>query len=293
MGILSMNLWVTPDNHTLRTISGTAQAARAATSEMGENVKARTSFWLQLWMIYILIGMGIISACIPRIEQVEAIIVLDPVTGGAGTSVAVTGNGFPTETRVGIRLGPPSVGATPQSYGDTITDANGSFMLSFTMPAQWPSGAPITQTELVVVVLNEDGSAKATAPFGYTPSSSGDLTPVPDAADTDQQVILAWHRESGTAGFCANVVIYESGYTEVASCQEAAPLARRQLPDGAVDRMQAWTEVYRSFDIEQTTGTGKNCVLTHTTFVGSGSREVSESEMQTIQAFLEMLVPSQ
>jgi hypothetical protein len=256
-------------------------------------MRARKPFWLWVWMMYALVRMGTVSACIPGTEQGEPIIVLDPITGGPGTSAVVTGSGFPAETQVSVRLGPPSVGATPQSYGDATTDIDGRFTLSFTMPAHWPDGTPITETDLVVVVLNEDGSAKATAPFGYIPSPSDALAPVPSTAEAHRQVILAWHREGGTAGFCGDVVVYESGYVEITSCQEVVPLGRRQLSDDAVDRLHVWTEAYQSFEFEQTKGTTDNHVLTRITFMGSGSRKVSEIEVQMIQTLLETLVPSQ
>ena len=202
---------------------------------------SRKPFWLWVWIMSTLIGMGILSACIPDIEQTEPIIVLDPIAGGPGTVVAVAGSGFPTETQVHARLGPPSVGATPQSYGDATTDADGSFALSFSMPAHWPDGTPIAETDLIVVVLNQDGSAKATAPFGYIPSSSDISTSEPHALGTHRQVVLVWHREGGSTSFCGDVVVYESGYVEIASCREGVPLERRLLSEDATDQ-KAWQE---------------------------------------------------
>jgi hypothetical protein len=89
------------------------------------------------------------------------------------------------------------------------------------------------------------------------------------------------------------VVVYESGYVEITSCQEVVPLRRRQLSDDAVGRLHVWTEAYQSFEFEQTKRTTDNHVLTRITFMGSGSRKVSEIEVQMIQTLLETLVPSQ
>jgi len=249
--------------------------------------------WPRLWRICGLIGTIVLSACVPAIEQAEPAIVLDPMTGGPGTPVVVIGSGFPAKIPVSVRLGPPSVGATPQSYGDTTTDAEGIFTLSFTMPAQWPDGAPITQSEMVVVALNEDGSIKATAPFDYTPSLSGTVTLASPTTDVHQQVILAWHRENRPAGLCSDVAIYESGYVEITSCPKVAPPERRQLSDEAVDQVHAWTEAYQSFQLEKTKGTGENRTLTRLDFVGNGPREVSEIEIRMIQTLLETLLPLQ
>lgn len=256
-------------------------------------MRARKPFWLWVWMMYTMVGAGMLSACIPSMEQADPVIVLDPVTGGSGTSVAVSGSGFPAETQVSVRLGPPSVGASPLSYGDATTDAYGRFALSFTMPAQWPDGTPITETDLVVVALNEDASTKATVPFGYAPSVPDVSTSAASPVEAHRPAILAWHREGGTSGSCRDVAVYESGYVEIASCKEAVPLERRLLSEDTRKRLNDWTEVYQSFQVEQTKGTGVNRVLTRTTFVGNGLREVSEIELQMIQTLLETLVSSQ
>jgi hypothetical protein len=83
--------------------------------------------------------------------------------------VVVTGQNFPAGLAVMLRLGPPDVGATPFSYASGTADQNGSFTLTFTIPENWPDGRPITETELTVIVLNEEGSLRATAPFSLAP----------------------------------------------------------------------------------------------------------------------------
>jgi hypothetical protein len=95
---------------------------------------------------------------------------LSPPNGGPGTRVVVTGSGFPAATPLSIRLGPPDVGATPQTYGEGASDASGNLCLEFEIPAQWPDGSPVTEDEILVVVLNEDGSVKAVAPFLFRPA---------------------------------------------------------------------------------------------------------------------------
>lgn len=167
-----------------------ATARKSARRRGEQDMGARKPFWLWVWIICALVAVGTVASCIPDIEQAEPSIALDPISGGPGTSITVTGSGFLAETQVSVRLGPPSVGATPQSYGDTVTDVNGSFALSFTMPTHWPDGTPITETELVVVVLNEDGSVKATAPFGYMPSSSDAPVLLSSTVETHGQMIL-------------------------------------------------------------------------------------------------------
>jgi hypothetical protein len=253
-------------------------------------MRAKKYFWLWIWMLGIL--MGVVSACIPGIEQGEPIIVLDPNVGGPGTSITVSGSGFPPGIELRVRLGPPSVGASPLSYGEATADAEGRFSLAFTMPLQWPDGTLVVDTDLVVVVLNEDGSVKATAPFGYIPPLSGISMPVPGTVQAHQRAILTWHRQAAT-GLCGDVRVYENGYVEIDSCREGIPLARRLLSEDETDRLRDWAEAYQSFEVEQIKGTGESRVLTRVAFVGNGSRQVSKVEMQTIQALLETLASSQ
>lgn len=94
---------------------------------------------------------------------------IEPVSGGPGTPVTVVGSGFPSRTKLNARLGPPSVGATPQSYAEAVAGEWGEFTLAFEMPSCWPDGTPITAQELLIITLNEDGSVKATTSFDFAP----------------------------------------------------------------------------------------------------------------------------
>jgi len=114
-----------------------------------------------------LIAMAILTACLVSDDLASPAIQLKPVSGGPDTRVSVTGEGFPAKAALSVRLGPPDVGATPQSYGEVVADTEGRFTLTFPMPGQWPDGTPITAQPLIVVVINEDGSVKATAPFRF------------------------------------------------------------------------------------------------------------------------------
>jgi len=247
--------------------------------------------WGRVFVVCALIVLSTVSACVSPLEPAEPMIVLYPTTGGPGTSVRVSGSGFPAQIRVSVRLGPPSVGATPTSYGDVETDASGRFTLPFTMPSHWPDGTPIVETNLVVVALNQDGSIKATAAFDYIPFSTGVYVPMLGAQGVDRAMILAWHREGDAGSFCGDVLVYENGYAEIASCESAGSLERRQLSKDTVDQLQIWAATYQAFEIERIQGTGSSQVRTRTTFAGKGRRQVSEIELRTIQTLLEVLVP--
>ena len=151
--------------------------------------------WHLLFVI-MLIGIGgiCLAACSNNQENStnKPVIALNPQTGGVQTLVAVTGDNFPAGTAVMLRLGPPDVGATPFSYASGIAGGDGRFTLSFTVPESWPDGLPITETNLTVIVLNEDGSLKATAFFVLQPGVVGQPTPFTvDGVNTPDNLFIA------------------------------------------------------------------------------------------------------
>lgn len=158
-------------------------------------MKMRTLFSRVLLPIVVLslAVLAILGACSPARTVASPAIALNPDDGAPDTEVMVTGTGFPAATEVNVRLGPPDVGATPQSYGTAVTDAEGDFTLSFTMPAQWPDGTAITERDLVVVAINQDANVKATAPF--------DLLLVSDASTDQPQSRLVQAYTNAEGGF--------------------------------------------------------------------------------------------
>jgi hypothetical protein len=252
-------------------------------------MRAIESFWRWVRILIVLACAATISACLPSIEQAGPSIVLAPVTGGPGAMVTVIGREFPPEMPVSVRLGPPSVGTTPHSYADAVSGTEGTLALSFTMPSHWPDGTPITQANLVVIVLNQDASTKALASFAYVPASGVGNLPGEPHVDVAPRVVFAWHRERGE-GLCHDVTGYWSGHVEVVSCAGAQQVAHKQLSDQSTDWIRAWTQTYRGFEAEKSSGTGDDRVISRIVFVGNGSREASESQVRMVQTILETLV---
>ncbi|MDX1689075.1 MAG: hypothetical protein R3248_13920 [Candidatus Promineifilaceae bacterium] len=129
-----------------------------------------------LSLVSILALAVVLTACGGVTAPVEPAIVVEPTSGGAGTEVVVSGEGFPAEVEISIRLGPPDVGASPLAYATTTTTERGVFATSFVLPERWPDEAPIVEEELLIIALIADGSVKATARFDYEPLR----TPAPD-----------------------------------------------------------------------------------------------------------------
>lgn len=92
---------------------------------------------------------------------------VSPVTVAPGTEVIVTGRNFAPGQTVELSMGPPQTEPFGQ-YGEETVAADGTVAFSFIMPRAWPGGDVIESTELVVLLMADDGS-KATASFTYQP----------------------------------------------------------------------------------------------------------------------------
>ncbi len=116
-------------------------------------------YWLAPWKI-------IQSAS--AVPASGPIIGVEPASGGPDTLVTLSGSGFPANVRVTVHLGPPNVGATPNSYGEGTTDSAGNLRITFKMPGTWPDGTPITEPKIIVVALVGQGETKGLAEFTYS-----------------------------------------------------------------------------------------------------------------------------
>lgn len=125
--------------------------------------------WFDFLVVMVLFSELSLSACEATISHFESPrISVEPNSGGPNTTVVINGQGFPPNTAIEIRLGPPDIGASPKSYAAAVTNPEGEFMLTFTMPSNWPDGSPITIKDLVIIAINNDASVKSTALFAYS-----------------------------------------------------------------------------------------------------------------------------
>jgi hypothetical protein len=175
---------------------------------------------LKCLVVICLVGVGGVwlAACTNSADNQtsEPAITLNPQSGGAGTSVTVTGHSFPAGTAVMLRLGPPDVGATPFSYASAVTDPAGSFSLAFQIPERWPDDMPITETQLTVIALNDDGSLKATAPFTFQPGLSAGPTLTSDAGNVTTPDPLLIANEQAVVAAVMNHLVQTGESTQVA-----------------------------------------------------------------------------
>lgn len=93
-------------------------------------------------------------------------ITVRPTSGAAGTTVTLSGQGWPQGTRVVLSLGGAATGAGG-SYGVAAADARGGVTMRARLAAL-PNGAPLSAGPVTLLVHNGDGSLKATAVFTVT-----------------------------------------------------------------------------------------------------------------------------
>ncbi|HRW05514.1 MAG TPA: PA14 domain-containing protein [Caldilineaceae bacterium] len=118
----------------------------------------------------------------PTVVQPSANV--QPGNGGPGSTVIVSGGGFPANTTVNVHLGAligvRSSATNPVSYATTTTDRTGSYSVAFDLPATWPDGSTIASGELLIMVATEDFGAQATTRLSYS-----SVAPTPTATPVD------------------------------------------------------------------------------------------------------------
>ncbi|MEM7538756.1 MAG: PA14 domain-containing protein [Chloroflexota bacterium] len=112
---------------------------------------------------------------------------VSPTSGGAHTSTAISGSGFPAYTHVHLYLakfdGQVGSGGSVR-YASAQTDHLGRYTLHFSIPAAWPDGSAIRDHRILLIVATDNFNHEASAIFRYFPSVSAPAptpTPVPAA----------------------------------------------------------------------------------------------------------------
>jgi uncharacterized protein YraI len=124
---------------------------------------------------------------------------INPGSGTAGTIVNVFGNGFPGNTTLSVYLAEFDSGGgrvnETLKYATTTSDADGNYLMPFTMPSQWPNGDDIESGRLVVLVATDDFSVQATALFDYeeatVSAAPAELLPVAVPTETPVETPVA------------------------------------------------------------------------------------------------------
>lgn len=98
-------------------------------------------------------------------------LMVQPASGGPGTTVLVTGTSFPDGAPVTIYLEPASSQGSfvPRVYGQSVVGEGGDLSLAFAMPAVWDDGTPIAEGQVTIRAVSGNGTAEPVAFFSYQP----------------------------------------------------------------------------------------------------------------------------
>jgi len=102
------------------------------------------------------------ATLLARATAVAPTVSLNPTAGSVNTRVTITGSGFPAASRVGLYVGPTEEDALQKIYAVAVASLEGKVTLAFVVPERWPSGAPVEQ-DVVFILVSEDLSLKAQA----------------------------------------------------------------------------------------------------------------------------------
>ena len=116
-------------------------------------------------------------------EEPNPYIDVSPNNVVAGSSVRISGGGFPVASTVNIYLGSldsqEGGDAGDRLYATTNTDRNGNYDTAFTMPSKWPNGRSIASGRIAVVAANRDFSYVTGGSINFTASGAPADTPTP------------------------------------------------------------------------------------------------------------------
>ena len=122
-------------------------------------------------------------------------ITLKPSASAPNQQLTVDGAGFPPDAVVTVRIEPASGGRAPAQVARIRTNGIGAFKLLFTVPGNWPDGAPVAERDVMIVARAEDGAQEARASLQLSISVDQEAAaaqhtpePLPEPAPTDTAV---------------------------------------------------------------------------------------------------------
>jgi len=119
---------------------------------------------------------------------------IEPATVGPNTPIRVTGQGYPPDTLLELRVQRMSEGYTAAPLGQATSDAAGNVTLEAQVPALWLDGTRLSGPEITLELTTQDGDIRGVAvvPFEATELESYLEINPPDGAP-GQEVQLMGH----------------------------------------------------------------------------------------------------
>ncbi|MAT40897.1 MAG: hypothetical protein CL609_01050 [Anaerolineaceae bacterium] len=110
-------------------------------------------------------------------------------------------------------------------------------------------------------------------------------------SSASEGMILSWHREGGIAGFCDDLVIYQTGAANVTSCKNGQPkdLGQIWLDKDQLTQIYQWYDHFGNFEYAPQTNAQADGMTIDLVFAGSGSTNAVDNEQQTIETFVERI----
>jgi hypothetical protein len=137
--------------------------------------------------------------------------------------------------------------------------------------------------ETYVYHTNLDGSQIRAVDAPLPPVTGQDELPL------EEDVLLAWRREGGFAGFCDDLLIYADGRAIATSCRSTTIEQDRQgfrLSDQQFQQIQEWVERFESFELRQQDPPGAADAMTiQLALVGQGDAQATQAEQEAIALF--------
>jgi len=100
-------------------------------------------------------------------------------------------------------------------------------------------------------------------------------------------LLLTWHREGGIAGFCDDLLVYQSYEVRFSSCKTEGALAQgsslaKLLSKEQQAQLEQWLNTYRTVKITVKDAAVADAMTTQLTFYGLGSSQPDEASKQAL-----------
>jgi hypothetical protein len=104
-------------------------------------------------------------------------------------------------------------------------------------------------------------------------------------------VLLAWHREGGFAGFCDNVTVMTDGQYQVTPCKgrKTPVMTTLQLDVAQSKQLNGWVNHYKLFSVAHQGPINPDELVVEFTFYGHGDSEPTAEDKQAINLFAQLL----
>lgn len=99
-----------------------------------------------------------------------------------------------------------------------------------------------------------------------------------------QGMALSWSRTGGIAGFCDDLVVYQTGFAMATNCKIAKPPASQRLSAGQINALNAYRDQYQRFELNSG-NSGADAMAQNLIFEGQGQQAPGDAQKAEIEKF--------